>query len=94
MTPEQQKSQPAATVTADRVAWFAEYKRRNYHWGVFPGMREQNFAIGADGGDRSMWEASTREAAVYYDALTLRQRERLHLRVQDELDTVHPGMER
>lgn len=84
-------SSQLVSIDASRVAWFAEYRRRNRKWGVFPGLDVDRFDLPADGGDRSQWEASTRSAAEWFDRITPAQRKRLRMRVDDELHTVRPG---
>lgn len=81
-------------VTADRVAWFTEYRRRNRTWGVFPGLATERYDVAADGGNRESWEVSTRQAAEWFDRLSPAQRKRLHVRVLEELDTIRPGASR
>ncbi|MEX2716772.1 MAG: hypothetical protein Q6370_010765 [Candidatus Sigynarchaeota archaeon] len=81
-------------ITPERIAWFAEYYKRNPRWGIFRlPLYEQNYWIGVSESDEIQLTPpysldELREAIKWFNGLSLSQRRRLGQRAEDLANTI------
>lgn len=79
----------AATITRERIEWFARYFFMNPSWGVFHVcLDDRNYKLGASEWQREAWSTELVEVVAWFEKLTPSQRSRLGKKAREL--AVHP----